>query len=45
MVETSPIKVPPNAPVDVPVGSRSNPVVNQGRNTSRPKIGLPHNGD
>lgn len=45
MVETSTWKVPPVAPVDVPVGARASVVAHQGRNTSTAEIGKPLSND
>lgn len=41
MVETSPVKSPPFAPVDDVREGRSHPAILQGRNTSAAKIGKP----
>lgn len=43
MVETSTFKIPPTAPMDVPVGARAAPAVVQGRNTTTAEINKPIN--
>lgn len=45
MIETSPLKTPPVAPIDVPLEGRTHPVPHQGRNTGPTKFGLPFERD
>jgi len=39
MVETTPYKTPPNAPVAVAIGAATNTTVHEGRNTSVALLG------